>query len=467
MENFRYADIHCHPTLKAFGHSFDKRKNVRADMWFHQPPSFITKKLHQFTGATKFSQSNFTSLARARAKIVLLSLYPFEKGFFMGSRVHPLLLALIGGWGLEIGFRRIRHLQKHKNYFNDLLSEYEFVLNSNRQQVIDGATHSWQLTTNWQDVELITGQENSIAVIITIEGAHVFNSGLAEFGVATDEASMLANIAKVKSWKYPPLFITLAHNFNNDLCGHARSLQRLGNLVNQNKNMETGLTPLGKKVIDALLDNSNGRCILIDLKHMSLASRQQYMQLLKTDFSEREIPLLVSHGAVTGLSFNGQKINAGCYDIFNEASINFYDEEIIAIAKSGGLFALQMDIGINTDLKKLKSNMPRIANEIPHRSSARIIWNQLQHIAVLLDKLGMFCWGTAAVGSDFDGGINPLPGIFTAEGFEPVAKELEILAGNFLARNTLTLAQNIHTTAEEIVDLFFYGNMVSFLKKNY
>lgn len=467
MGNFRYADIHCHPNLKSFGHSFDKRKNPKSDMWYHLPPSFFAKKIHQLTGISKFSQSDFSTMARANAKIILLSLYPFEKGFFINPILPAQLTAFLADFGIEIGYRRIRHLQKHTDYFNDLLNEYQFVLTSGKQKVIDGKTQGWQLTANWQDVEKVAMLENTIAVIITIEGAHVFNSGLGDFGVQLDEKEILLNIEKVKKWEYAPLFIGLGHNFNNDLCGHARSLQRLGKLVNQNKNLETGLSDLGIKVIHALLDNSNGRSIYIDLKHMSPLSRQEYIELLKTDYCHRQIPLLVSHGAVTGLSITGHKSNTGCYDIFNTGSINFNDEEIIAISKSGGLFALQMDIGINADLKKLRNNMPAVVNENTHRRSAKIIWNQLQHIAVLLDNHGLFSWGITAVGSDFDGSINPFPGMLTAEGFEPVAKELVILADNFLSLKTLKLAQNMHTSTEEIVDLFFYGNMASFLKKNF
>ncbi|MBK6635209.1 MAG: hypothetical protein IPG38_13680 [Chitinophagaceae bacterium] len=126
----------------------------------------------------------------------------------------------------------------------------------------------------------VIAMENTIAVIITIEGAHVFNCGLGDFGVAPDEKEILGNIQKVKQWQYAPLFIGLAHNFNNDLCGHARSLQRLGKLVNQEKNIDAGIFKMGEKVIHALLDNNTGRSIFIDLKHMVLA-RQQYLRCEK------------------------------------------------------------------------------------------------------------------------------------------------------------------------------------------
>lgn len=464
MDNFWYADIHCHPNLKTYGHSFDERINPKHDMWFRKPPSPVTRIIHRLTGITKFSQANFSSMSMGKARIISLSLYPFEKGFFINPNVTPPLAAFLADWGIEIGYHRIRHLQKHTNYFQDLLQEYDFVLNSRQHHIIRGEAFHWQLTANWQEVETVLAMENTIAVIITIEGAHVFNCGLGDFEVEPDEKEILGNIQKVKQWQYAPLFIGLAHNFNNDLCGHARSLQRLGKLVNQEKNIDAGLFKLGEKVIHTLLDNSTGRSIFIDLKHMSLPARRQYMQLLKSDYANRQVPLIVSHGSVTGLSYSGEHINNGCYDIFNTADINFFDEEIIAIAASGGLFALQMDICIQADLDKLKRNLPLLRSETPLQRSAKIIWNQLQHIAVLLDQNGSFAWGTTAIGSDFDGSINPFPGILSAEGFEPLARELVVLAGNFLAQKRMIQPENKQPDAEEIIGRFMYGNTAGFLK---
>ena len=467
MENFRYADIHCHPNLKTFGHSFDKRLNSKSDMWYRQLPTFLTEKIHQLTGLTKFSQTSFTNIAAANGKIVFLSLYPFEKGFFINPKIKPSIVAILANWAIEIGYRRIRYLQKHTDYFQDLQNEYQFVLDSQQQHSLDGITHRWQLTDSLQDVKTILEQENSIAVIITIEGAHVFNTGLGGFGKRLDEEEILSNVYKVKKWKYRPLFIGLAHNFNNDLCGHARSLQRLGNLVDQGENLNSGISKLGIKVIRALLNNSDGRSIYIDLKHMSLRSRGEYMQLLKTEYENRKIPLVVSHGSVTGLSIKGNTIDSGCYDIFNENDLNFYNEEIVAIAISNGLFALQMDIGNNADSNKLKRNMPKIANETPLRRSSRIIWNQLKHIALVLDNSGLFAWGTTAIGSDYDGSINPFPGILSAESFRLMANELVLLAEDFLKSNILRLDENKRLPAEQIIDLFLFGNTESFLKIHY
>lgn len=464
MTNFQYADLHCHPNLKTFGHSFDKKKGFKSDLWHTIEPSFYSQMVHQLTGITKFTQTDFTTMTRAKAKIVFVSLYPFEKGFFINKKVWPPLAARLADWGIEIGYERIRHLQQHRDYFTDLLAEYNFLLHSRQAQNVDGVMVKWALAKNREDLQRQAKEPNTISVILTIEGSHVFNTGLEEYGVQSDVAQVLENIRTLKCWDFPPFFIGLAHNFNNDLCGHARSLQRLGNLVNQDKNIDTGITEMGYAVVHALLTDTIGGRVYIDLKHMSLTARMQYYELLKTDYTSQNIPLIVSHGSVTGQTIGGDKTTS-CPDIFNANDLNFFDEEILAIAASGGLLAIQMDIAVNADPKKLKGFLKDIQKETSIRKSARIIWNQLQHIAEVCDKAGYFAWGSTSVGSDFDGSIHPFPGILTATGLQPLAMELVFLANHFLVKKALSVPENRNITAEEIVERFMYTNIEVFLKK--
>ena len=464
---FRYADLHCHPNLKTFGHSFDRRKGQRSDVWHTVAATPFRRRIQELTGITKFSQTDFSTMTKGGARIALVSLYPFEKGFFFNKYVPTPVAAYLANWGIEVGYERVRYLQQHTDYFTDLLNEYRFLRQSPKARYIDGTQAQWVLARNWAEVEAITAQPASLAVVLTIEGAHVFNCGLGAFGVPPNEEEILANIEAVKGWEHVPLFIGLAHNFNNDLCGHARSLQRLGGLVNQEQNIDTGISPLGYNVIHALLSAANGRPIYIDLKHMSLAGRQAYYQLLKTDYAGKRIPILVSHGSVTGRPVGGAACSTTCTDIFNTGTLNFFDEEILEVVYSGGLFAIQMDRAVNTDAQKLKAFLQAHKGEPPIRTSARIIWNQLQHIAEVCDRSGLYAWGSTAVGSDFDGSICPFPGVLTAGGLEPLAQELVPLASTYLSRQTLTLPENRQITPEEIVDRFMYANTHTFLQNFY
>jgi microsomal dipeptidase-like Zn-dependent dipeptidase len=467
MKDFQYADLHCHPNLKTFGHSFEKRPTLKSDLWHSIPPSFLSKLIYKHTGITKFSQSDFSTMSRSKAKIGMVGLYPFEKGFFDNKWVWDPLAAILADFGIEIGYRRIRNIQKHKSYFKDLVEEYNFVLKSNKERILDGKMAKGVLVNNWNDIQKVIESEGAFALVMTIEGAHVFGSGLENYGKNNVESEILGNIRKVKEWEFPPFFVGLAHNFNNDLCGHAESLQRLGSLVNQKQNLGKGLSELGKKVIFSLLEKESGKRILIDIKHMSLNARLEFYDLLEREYADETVPLIISHGAVTGKTLSGRNDDPYCLDFFNENDINFFDEEIIKVVESKGVFALQMDLNVNCNIKKTITHFKKKVSKLEIQDSAKIIWNQIQHFAFVCDRKGLFAWGNICLGTDFDGSIFPFPGILTAKGLEPLSQELVKLARDFQKLSILERPENQQINAEEIIERFMYKNIESFLKAEF
>jgi len=77
----------------------------------------------------------------------------------------------------------------------------------------------------------------------------------------------------------PVLFLTLAHHFDNGICGHAHSLPAAARLaMDQNKRMYEGFEREGDRGLrivrelldlDAALHDRGDRRILLDTKHMS------------------------------------------------------------------------------------------------------------------------------------------------------------------------------------------------------
>ncbi len=465
---YRFADLHCHPNLKTFGHSFSevpKSIKNKSHIWHKKNPTTATKMLNTLTGLTKFSQADFTTLFKANVKIAFVSLYPFEKGFFINGPLNGPISAQFANLVTSVGYNRIRHIQKHVDYFEDLTHEYNFLKGSSQSLDIDGITKKWRFTNTLEELENVLMSDNEIAVITTIEGAHILNSGLSLYGKDSNEEEILDNVQKLKKWKNPPLFITFAHNFNNDLCGHARSLDPLGPLVNQFDNLNKGFSPLGKKVIRALLTN-DPKSILIDIKHMSVKSRKEYYEILKQEYYNN-IPLIVSHGAVTGVDFNGDRNTGLDRGFFCNDDINFYDDELINISVTKGLFAIQLDGNRLAPKRILKKSIFNFNDPKAHEYSSLIIWRQIQHIAEVLDRSNQPAWGIASIGSDFDGTINPLKGIWTAEYMPLLADQLLLLADNYLkGKNPLQLPENKTITAEEIVEKFIFENALSFLRRN-
>lgn len=463
---FQFADLHCHPNLKTYGHSYDKGNSKKKEnVWFYNPPQFFTKLLNVTLGVSRFSQSDFTTLSKGGAKIVFASLYPFEKGFFINSAGKGPFSAWLSDLITGIGYQRVRNLQQHTDYYKDLEKEYTFFIESQKSCQINNQDCQWKLITGQVELNKSLATENEVAVILSIEGAHVFNSGLTEYGRPISEIEIIENIRKVKSWEHPPFYITFAHNFNNDLCGHAQSLDPIKYFVDQTKGMNTGFTNLGIKVLHELLSSKNGRPVYIDIKHMSIESRKDYFNILESDYTHNMIPTIVSHGAVNGLSLKNKSKTIES-NFFYLSDINFYDEEIEHIGKSGGLFAIQFDARRIAKLALVKKSFKSLFKKNDSSLASEMIWRQIQHISEVLDRKGYFGWGTACIGSDYDGTIDPLPGVWTSEYFSSLYVHLLGKANCYLKNpNPLSVKENREITPEEIVRRFFLENTVDFIKR--
>ena len=72
-----------------------------------------------------------------------------------------------------------------------------------------------------------------------------------------------------------------------------------------------------------------------------------------------------------------------------------------------------------------------------------------------------------SIGSDFDGIINPLKGIWTAENIRDLADELVKHADAYLAKNRNNLKNFNRITGEAIVERVLHGNAMEFIERNY
>lgn len=470
-------DLHCHPTMKPFGYSFNacvpsKNQTEMSCPWHGTKEGMGAAVIKEITGIAPFRQSDYNTLNKGNVKIVCCSLYPLEKGFFVeqSSGIKEFLLRYI----TALGKARIENIRAHDNYFKNLVAEYDYLRALVGQTVnFNNEDHTYFIAKKYSDIETFLAKDpaNTIVNVITIEGAHVFNSGISsgladENSVHAKTTEVLQNVQIVKDWEYRPLFITLAHHFYNELCGQARSLNLgKGSGVNQELGINQGFTSLGLSVLDRLLDDTNGKRIYIDIKHMSRASRKTYFNLLKTKYKNEDIPVIVSHGAVTGFR------NETCEETMNGASgffrtddINFYDEEIIEVAKTNGVFGLQLDerrIAGTASLNSLNTADPPSGNQ----DWAKLLWRQIQHIGQVLDKAGLPAWEITSLGTDYDGVIKPMGKYFTAEELPLLEKNVLPHARKFMKDNLLTKPANRNTSPEEIIDNVFRGNALRFFKR--
>lgn len=473
-----FIDFHCHPHMKPYGKSFKKkpwgqntinRKNENS-IWYYDPPNIFERLLQLLGGIVKFTQADCTTLHYGNVKIICASLYPIERGFFANELGTGDLSDLANDFVTSVSRQRINYIQSIKDYFEDLQREYDYYVQlSDKSVKIDNATYTYVLVSSFADIEQYKAQhpnQDPVFVILSIEGLHVLNSN---FNATPDEASYLSNLTQIKNWKHKPFFVTVAHHFFNGVCGHAPSLTGLaGNFTDQSFMLGEAITPLGRKVIKAALDNTNGKRILLDVKHMSARARKEYYEILATDYSADAIPVMVSHGACNGLRSVDEKevdIKETGFKFLAE-DINFYDNEILLIAKTKGVFALQLDerrIANAATLKAVKHSVE--TNKIRHYR-AELLWHQVQHIAELLDRNDLFAWDCTVIGSDFDGVINPLNGYLTCETMPDLLQFLERYAFNYMnGRGKEVLKSFNQISPSEIVNRIFSDNGYEFLRR--
>ncbi len=478
VEKNEYVDFHCHPALKPFGKSFNRKpvgrnthhRNRNRSIWKYNPPSVFDKLLNFVTGLTKFSQSNFSSLAYGGVHVICASLYPFEKQFFRNKMKNELLLDIMANFATGIGKKRVDHIQGITNYFKDLQRELDYYRQLDGKIIrLPEGKFRYKLVKNYTEIEAIrlwdkNNKTTTICVILSIEGMHVLNENLHN---APDENRFLANVRQLKNWETSPFFVTVAHHFWNHLCGHAPSLAKaIRNKVDQSEGLGAGFKPLGIKVVKALLDDKNGKRILIDVKHMSPAARKVYYQLLENTPAYQNVPIIVSHGAANGLkSFENpipERLETASK--LNPSEINFYDEELIRIAGSNGIFALQLDerrIVSKATLKATKNSVKR--NKIMHYRS-ELLWNQIRHITEVLDGAGLFAWDCLALGTDFDGIIDPLNSFWTAEEIPYLADFLERHVHNHMQNHHYKHTKNV-LDADTVIERIFSSNAHRFLQQ--
>ncbi len=469
-----YADIHCHPSFKPYGHSFPHKNNnsnikKKDSIFYYDPPNLGEKLIDLLGGIVKYRQSDMSSLGFGNSGIIFASLYPIERGFFDNNLGNNAFSDMVLNFITSVGDKRIDFIQGITDYYSDLENEYSFYkqLNDVEVTLADNAKYKYQLAKSGVDIDVILNSDatnnkraNTIAVLLTIEGAHVFGTGIDPIKNRAKRETVLSNVIKVKNWEHRPVFITMAHHFYNELCGHARSLTGIvAKATDQSFGLNSGITKLGKDVIHALLDNKDGKRIYIDIKHMSRQSRMEYFQMLDEDFITEEIPVIISHGAVIGNDNNRH--------LFLNEDINFFDDEIVRVGKSNGLFGLQLDerrITSPGNYNLHKSHGLERRKVLFH--SSFLVWKQIQHIAELLDSLGMFAWGIQSIGSDYDGVVNPINGYWSAENLPTLEDYLLKHAYNYMNTDGKQLKQPFNKIdPEEIISRMMGDNAYEFVRK--
>lgn len=353
MENPSVVDIHTHPEFKTYWSADLEIKRLNCWKKFRMP--YLLRIIDKILlGDVLSSQSSLRQLHRNRGMIALAGLISAEKAEITTNiHIRP---------GIEINLYKIARILKFLGYrksidpdlvqrislpgtYNfDLFKEIqEHLLRSERRGC------GYHLLTKISDYN-----PRKLNIILTIEGGHNLQTQTSGNNAGLD---VVGNLRSLKSSGRRYFFMSMAHLEQNLLCTHAYNIK----IVRDNKFMPAGqgLTPLGRDVITEALRQP--KRILIDIKHMSLKARQEYYDMLRQNYSSENIPIIMSHGGVTGVSWSNRHV-AACKLVFDKwievqhhkhpglpetkfypRSINLYDEEIAEILNSNGLIGLNFD----------------------------------------------------------------------------------------------------------------------------
>ena len=351
------------------------------------------------------------------------------------------------------------------------------------------AEGTYQIPRNRAEAAEIAKQNQEVMMMaLTIEGAHIFGA------TEETEQTVLERVDFIKKeWEYPLFFITYSHHFDNGLCGHSHSFPEIAAfLLNQEKGMNAGFTALGWKVIRKLLavdkDNNaapeEGYRILIDLKHMSAQGRKEYYNQLVLPCLEKGdvIPVIASHCAYAGRKTLDELIDLqdeeddsfrltteeGAFYAWN---INVCDEDIQMIYKTGGLFGLSFDkrmLGVSS--KKREEKVEQINN-------IQALWNNLKAVLSVIyndEKLTITeknkAWDILAIGTDFDGYIDPISDYKTAIQLPQFKKDLLAIIKKEAGQDNPPACVahfDAHFTPELVVDKICYDNALAFTLRHY
>ncbi len=422
--NGPFADIHQHSNLKSFYSGYPRPTRNIWDYMVHKTDHKGTTakfSLKNSDEVAKFSQANFYDLIEGNVRIPTVSLYPMETGFLdfrnlaefvTNQKGRDNMAEIITGYGLDA----IKYLRNNDDYYSLLQQEYRYMLDNQGKSPC--GKYEYELATDYKHLRGILNKgPHTLAVVLSVEGAHVFFDKAMLSGKLTKSemrAKLIQHIGEVKEWEVPPFTMNLCHHFYNGLCGHSRSFSGLLSLglVNQNKGMDLGFTGLGIIASRELVSRQNGKRIIIDTKHMSLKGRVHYYNWIRSYnriSNSDKIPIICSHTGVNGYKTMSSSVlkkdnhKKMTQHHFNRWSINISDEETRIIYESGGLVGIMMD-KYKMAGRKFFDKLVKITDrqEIKDAYAEAFMDNVIQMIQAVGEPSA---WDMITLGTDYDGAI--------------------------------------------------------------
>ncbi len=459
IHNLPIIDIHAHPTFRPF--AFEQVGDREKAALRYKSPRLSN------IGIANYSQTDLFNLQDGRVKIIFANLYAFEQQWVKPQHLSQPVANIIASRYMDFPETRINQVRSDTyNYFDQLQKEYKFLV---EQINIQQPPFTIMPKTKAELEENL--HKNKIIFIPAVEGGHSFISGNAETILKGIDANQIIQNIKTFKKQAPLFYITLAHHFNNGFIQHAYSIYGQGEgLYDQSHMPDKAITNDGWRIIKCILSISeecrNTRRVLIDLKHTGILARKKIYKFFDeiNSASATPIPIIYSHSAFSGVDrlddLFDMSIAGGYYHGFKTYEINLTTEDLWAIYKSKGL------VGLILDEKKLgRMGLWNLIFGGKYKWVRMILRNLLEMVERLVKQYdaGKNVWDLFALGSDFDGLINPLNRYPTARYFQKLVKEFNTaLSYSYRFRK-----YNFGYKPIDITRKIFWQNALDFTLKNF
>lgn len=442
-----HGDLHLHPAIKPF----NSRHLNDFGLWNYVEHDCPTENFAAVLSASeevpKYTQSNFEALIRGNVRIAFVSLSPIEKemripNIFKNPEKRTSTTHCIGG--MEVTDEFFADIQV--DYASDLWENIAWIMaGEGKTHKVDGRSCSYEVVRNAPHLQKIISDPNKIAVFLNIEGGHALGKSWEnESGYTSQENRdyVMQNVRRLKgidsvwaggqSFQVPPVwFLTLNHFMWNGLSGHAKTFMPVQGLIfDQSAGLETGFTDLGKEVVAHLLSETEGRRVLVDVKHMSVASRKWYYDLIRAlRVMGDTVPIIASHVGIAGTSWDSDEYDKKDSPGKNSDSwmhhwtISLAAEDIHEIHASGGVMGLMLDkYRICGKLAKEEILESPVGSRQRRLAYVKVIAANMLKVAEFVGEPS--AWDIIAIGSDFDGMINAMENYSTSDRFPDLRRDL-------------------------------------------
>lgn len=388
------SDFHTHIALKAANNEdihdiWERRTNMPPKKFLFFFNALRKLALDKFYNEyATYTQCDLGNCVDGQLRVINCALYPIERQYIHRRNLFVWLASSLSFFQKKFPFIQLfnkkRNLlvmmvrvlqgtsekkalaiwdeQKSLDNYIDYFKEYETELDHLKQVHNMQSTNPiyaskvFRLVKNYEELQTNIANPNVISGLVSLEGIHglgkyklkhLFKKSSIDDLTTEDRTALLQylnlNLRRIKENDYTPLYITLAHHYNNLICGHVKSFTGFITLLfKQKQGMNLPLNNSAKEIVDNMFArNENIKRILIDIKHMSVMARKEYYQIVKEKNENRNliseqlgIPIISSHSAVSGIRTWDDAARIGCdkkgdkHSYVSRCDVNLCNEDI-------------------------------------------------------------------------------------------------------------------------------------------